>query len=390
MAGAAMAALTPDRVFDYAEANLPNYFPGHPATSTLGAYTYRHYPGSGNYLAVSGSDVYVLGPITDDELYNAGPVASYESKVLAWEASKSGSTSPASTGPRIYGKYAEDGPAHRRISGSTPLGAIFHYSGYNGTQGSRTEEPCQYRRNSDGSVSELAGTTEVTRYTWEDTTLQIPADAELKFYASNKYADSEPDTGKWVIVYPNPISTLITVFLKSNGDLCVDGVWRGGYDASRFQFISSADFSLQPYQGDYKATVLGESFTSPPGKVATLTSLLLNIDAQGVVKVTVEAQGGKTLLTFDSIDNRLYKPPLDLKNLNKSPVVEFPENKYRLFHINPLSLSCSLGGCWILELDPNLAPSNAYRLYYGVKNFDATPGKFDYDGYIRFYSQKLK
>ncbi|WP_395699564.1 hypothetical protein [Aquabacterium sp.] len=61
----ALAVAVPDAqaLMDWAEKAYPAYFPGHPATQTAAPYTYRFYAGSGNYIGVAGSGVWLLGPV---------------------------------------------------------------------------------------------------------------------------------------------------------------------------------------------------------------------------------------------------------------------------------------------------------------------------------------
>lgn len=50
-------------LFDEAEAVFGSLFPGPQVNQTFGAYTYRYYPGTGNYLAVTATDIVLLGPV---------------------------------------------------------------------------------------------------------------------------------------------------------------------------------------------------------------------------------------------------------------------------------------------------------------------------------------
>ncbi|MBE0546501.1 MAG: DUF1800 domain-containing protein, partial [Rubrivivax sp.] len=90
LAGAGAVA-TVTELLDWAERAYPQYFPGHEANLSLEPYIYRHYPGSGNYVGVAGSDVYVLGPIVPaldatlsaDTLVLVGSLASFTPQVYA-------------------------------------------------------------------------------------------------------------------------------------------------------------------------------------------------------------------------------------------------------------------------------------------------------------------
>lgn len=50
-------------LFDEAEAAFGTLFPGPRPTQTFGAYTYRYYPGTRNYLAVTATDIVLMGPV---------------------------------------------------------------------------------------------------------------------------------------------------------------------------------------------------------------------------------------------------------------------------------------------------------------------------------------
>ena len=64
-------------LLDWAERAYPQYFPTHEANLSLPPYVYRFYPGSGNYVGVAASDVYVLGPVSNGQLLRVGSVADF-------------------------------------------------------------------------------------------------------------------------------------------------------------------------------------------------------------------------------------------------------------------------------------------------------------------------
>lgn len=64
-------------LFDWAERNYPEFFPSHEVNRRFEAYTYRWYPGTGNYVGIAGHDVYVLGPLSNDELLRVGSLADF-------------------------------------------------------------------------------------------------------------------------------------------------------------------------------------------------------------------------------------------------------------------------------------------------------------------------
>jgi uncharacterized protein (DUF1800 family) len=73
---------TANDLFDWAERTFPALFPGPSATQASGTYVFRHYPGSGHYLAVAGEDVYALGPLTGNALARLGTLGDFAPLVL--------------------------------------------------------------------------------------------------------------------------------------------------------------------------------------------------------------------------------------------------------------------------------------------------------------------
>ena len=73
-----MAQTTPDAnaLFGWAERTYPSIFPVGAINQTLSPYTFRAYMG-GHYLAVANSRVYLLGPLTSNQLQDFGPLSQY-------------------------------------------------------------------------------------------------------------------------------------------------------------------------------------------------------------------------------------------------------------------------------------------------------------------------
>lgn len=81
-------AITHGELFTWAAATYPAYFPGTPQADQILQYDYRYYS-SGNYLAVGDDDgVYVLGPISGNQIARVGALADFAPAVLAWEATQ--------------------------------------------------------------------------------------------------------------------------------------------------------------------------------------------------------------------------------------------------------------------------------------------------------------
>jgi mono/diheme cytochrome c family protein len=84
MSASALAQRIPtaDELMDWAEVNFSGLFPGHQANRTLSPYVYRFYPDSGNYLGVGNGDIYLMGPITNNQLVNFAPVSRFACNVF--------------------------------------------------------------------------------------------------------------------------------------------------------------------------------------------------------------------------------------------------------------------------------------------------------------------
>lgn len=99
-------AVTDAEVFTWAEANYPDYFPGTPEAGQVQQYDYRFYRGSGNYLAVDTNGmIYVLGPISGNEIASVGTVASFADTIIAWEATQAGTGTTSGTTSRPAGLF---------------------------------------------------------------------------------------------------------------------------------------------------------------------------------------------------------------------------------------------------------------------------------------------
>ena len=75
--------LTVTELLDWAERQYPELFPGHQADLQSSPYVYRHYPTTGNYVGVSGTDVYLLGPASGGALLFVGTMADFTPLVYA-------------------------------------------------------------------------------------------------------------------------------------------------------------------------------------------------------------------------------------------------------------------------------------------------------------------
>ena len=74
---------TPDELMNWAEKAFPIYFPGPEVTRNNGEIVFRFYPAHGNFLAVLGQGVYVLGPVTQNQVVQVGILADFAEPVAA-------------------------------------------------------------------------------------------------------------------------------------------------------------------------------------------------------------------------------------------------------------------------------------------------------------------
>ncbi len=81
-------AITHGELFTWAAATYPALFAGTPVADQYLQYDYRHYP-SGNFLAVGEDDgVYLLGPVSDNQIIQVGSLADFAAAVIAWEGTQ--------------------------------------------------------------------------------------------------------------------------------------------------------------------------------------------------------------------------------------------------------------------------------------------------------------
>ena len=74
---------TPDELMNWAEKKFPVFFPGPETTRNTGDIVFRYYAANGNFFAILGQGVYVLGPITENRVVNVGTLADFAEPVAA-------------------------------------------------------------------------------------------------------------------------------------------------------------------------------------------------------------------------------------------------------------------------------------------------------------------
>jgi Calcineurin-like phosphoesterase len=73
----ATPSVEPQALMNWAEMAYPYLFPTHAVDISLPPYVYRYYASTGNYLGVSGAEVYVMGPVSAGKLLDVGSLNSF-------------------------------------------------------------------------------------------------------------------------------------------------------------------------------------------------------------------------------------------------------------------------------------------------------------------------
>jgi hypothetical protein len=109
--------------FSWAERTYSSLFPGSYISGTAGIFTYRHYPSSGNYLAVASGGIYVLGPVSGNAIQYVGPLSTFSCLITPSSCSGSGgstgggSSSGSGTSLSVPGSFrTSDAVGSRNVS----------------------------------------------------------------------------------------------------------------------------------------------------------------------------------------------------------------------------------------------------------------------------------
>ena len=78
------AAVAPDAttLMDWAELTYPLYFPSRRSNQFSSPYTYRYYPESQNHLGIAGDSIFVLGPMSGNQIAYVGSLTGFACLVL--------------------------------------------------------------------------------------------------------------------------------------------------------------------------------------------------------------------------------------------------------------------------------------------------------------------
>lgn len=85
---------TPDQLFNWAESTYSSVFPSGPSSQVFAPYTVRAYT-TGNYLGLANGRVYVLGPVTGNQLLDIGPISQFTCQVLPTSSGCPASAAPS-------------------------------------------------------------------------------------------------------------------------------------------------------------------------------------------------------------------------------------------------------------------------------------------------------
>lgn len=96
--------ISAEMLLQWAESTHPRYFqpPGQP-TQSAATYSFRHYPYTGNVLAVAGEDVFLLGASTGFAPQRVGSLADYQCDVLPSACWSGAVPEPVAYLPGIHG-----------------------------------------------------------------------------------------------------------------------------------------------------------------------------------------------------------------------------------------------------------------------------------------------
>lgn len=76
-AASGSAALTSDRLFNFAERYYAEIFGGHAVSTSASGYYYRFYPATASYIGSQGGRLYVLGPAFGNAITDLGPLSAW-------------------------------------------------------------------------------------------------------------------------------------------------------------------------------------------------------------------------------------------------------------------------------------------------------------------------
>lgn len=112
-----------DALFDWAQRQYPDLFPGPVPTQDLPPWRYRHYPGTGNYVGVADGRVAILGTLTGGSIVDMGPLARYRCQVRIDACTRTAVARIQNQGDADFG-LTDDGRLVYAVRGLMPFGAL--------------------------------------------------------------------------------------------------------------------------------------------------------------------------------------------------------------------------------------------------------------------------
>lgn len=271
-----------EQLFAWGEQNLPQFFPGHKVTATIGPFAYRYYPETGMYLGVvieQGSQweymsVYVTGGPLGTDLLNAGALTNYVTPVDP-------NPGPTGTGNGCYDLALTD-------TAGTHINVVYDYSGtYQGAEtGTQTVDSVvggqvafeghMGRETSTHTFGTLSGqATDVTLKSYATRS----ADTETTLYGSVETSMSGGFTSifkaVWSPPYVDPTSSLVagtSVNTVQTGDLT------STFNSQSSIFHASTIFNT--------AYIGRESVTVPAGTFSACKIETRELQSDGIVRPT--------------------------------------------------------------------------------------------------------
>lgn len=316
-------------LFDWAQKNYSNYFPGTYSAGNYQGYTYRYYPTTGNYMAVSNGGVYVMGAdLTDGEILFINSLAAMLCSVYAPNCTAP--TAPPSTAP-----YSKTGSIHTtlkswRTAGGEYLGTLsFYQHNKDGSQGAlvnASTDACKVKIDDSGNLlSDTSPNDPVLggyiSYTYEDNNGATNTDgaSRLKLFLTtkgNSYVEMIRD-GALRIIDTGSVLEMVCVLNKAP-------------QTSRFPTL---DGRLGGYAGNWNAVapvdiITPASWAQYNGKTCSAV-----INTAGQLTATL---AGKTLPVFSTTD----------LNMDQSTIST------------------------MFTADPRINPNTTYALQYNTSGFN--------------------
>ena len=317
----------------WAESTYKDYFHGAASDGKYGPYDYRFYAATGNYIGFDVDKVYVLGPLTDNELVLVGTLAHFACIILP-NCGLSNTTQPTSswvttgnvhnllktwaagglqtvTGARATYMAMDDGSLRYDLDGK--LRGLISSDGecsYSITaEGHIAYNGITYKYEPASGSTDTKNATKARLYSWNTTTNTV----------SKTFV--EIDKTKLFLLKQTENSTEYPTAAKM-ADVCDSG--KLGI-ASRFPTLGTFFNSGGTYTGEIRDIITDSGNTALPSNIRRGAACKIVINGAGQASVTLGTSQIPTFLTYDtSADNS------DLRTmLSNNPFIT-PETTYAL------------------------------------------------------------